>query len=55
MSHSTYNYSIFFDFIESYLASGFLDIHADDPIVQELDKLMEEHDQFLSVINVDQV
>lgn len=55
MSLSSYNYSIFFDFIESYLPNGFADIHADDPIMQELDKLMEEHDQFLSVINVDQV
>jgi len=55
MKISPYNYSIFFDFIESYLPSGFQDIHADDPIMQELEKIMEEHDQFLSVINVDQI
>ena len=47
-----YNYSIFFDFIESYLSSGFLKINPDDPIVQRLEKVMEENDQFFSLANL---
>ena len=43
-----YSYSIFFDFIESYLPSGFLDINLDDPIMQRLEEHMEENDQFFS-------
>jgi len=43
-----YSYSIFFDFIESYLPSGFLDINSDDPIMQRLEEVMEENDQFFS-------
>jgi DNA-binding CsgD family transcriptional regulator len=43
-----YNYSIFFDFIESYLPSGFLNINADDPIMLKIEELMEENDQFFS-------
>lgn len=50
-----YSYSIFFDFIESYLPSGFQEINAEDPIMQQLEKVMKEHDQFLSVIHVDQI
>ena len=30
-----YSYNIYFDFIESYLPSGFLNINADDPIMQQ--------------------
>lgn len=55
MKNSPYNYSIFFDFIESYLPSGFQEINAEDPIMQQLEKVMKEHDQFLSVIHVDQI
>ncbi|MCK7538475.1 MAG: hypothetical protein MZV63_49730 [Marinilabiliales bacterium] len=43
-----YSYSIFFDFIESYLPSGFLKINADDPIMQRLEQVMEENDQFIT-------
>lgn len=43
-----YNYNIYFDFIESYLPSGFTDINPDDPIMQHLDEVMEENDQFFS-------
>jgi len=43
-----YSYSIFFDFIESYLPSGFLNINPDDPIMVKLEELMEENDQFFS-------
>jgi hypothetical protein len=47
-----YSYSIFFDFIESYLPSGFLKINPDDPIMQRLEQVMEENDQFFSLSNL---
>ena len=47
-----YSYSIFFDFIESYLPSGFLKINRDDPIMQRLEQVMEENDQFFSLANL---
>ncbi len=50
-----YNYSIFFDFIESYLPSGFLDINPDDPIIQRLEEVMEENDQFFSASDLSQM
>ena len=50
-----YSYSIFFDFIESYLPTGFLNIHPDDPIMQRLEQLMDEHDQFLTVSDLGQI
>jgi hypothetical protein len=55
MAPSPYNYNIFFDFIESYLPSGFLEIHNEDPIMQQLEGLMEENDQFFSVMHVDRI
>jgi len=50
-----YSYSIFFDFIESYMPSGFLNIKADDPIMQQLNRLLEENDQFITVANLAQI
>lgn len=50
-----YSYSIFFDFIESYLPSGFLDINPDDPIMQSLEEWMEENDQFFSASDLSQM
>ena len=44
------NYSIFFDFIESYLPSGFLNIKAEDPIVQKMEEVMEKNNQYISII-----
>ncbi|MEI6883942.1 MAG: LuxR C-terminal-related transcriptional regulator [Bacteroidota bacterium] len=55
MHNTPYSYSIFFDFIESYLPSGFLDIHADDPIMLKLGNLMEENDQFFTVSDLGQI
>ena len=52
---SPYSYNIFFDFIESYLPTGFLDIKADDPIMLRLEKLMEENDQFFSASDLSEV
>jgi len=50
-----YSYSIFFDFIESYLPKGFLNINAADPIMHKLDLLMEENDQFITVANLAEI
>ncbi len=50
-----YDYSIFFDFIETYLPSGFQGIQEDDPVIQQLVRLMEANDQFLTVMNLDQI
>ena len=52
---SPYSYSIFFDFIESYLPSGFLNINPDDPIMQKLYQVMEENDQFITVSDLGQI
>jgi hypothetical protein len=50
-----YSYSIFFDFIESYMPSGLLNINNDDPIMQQLNRLLEENDQFITVANLAQI
>jgi hypothetical protein len=50
-----YSYSIFFDFIESYLPAGFLGIHPDDPIMLKLEELMEENDQYFQVFDLGQM
>jgi hypothetical protein len=50
-----YNYSIFFDFIESYLPSGFMTINAEDPIMQRLNALMEVNEQFLTVSDLGKI
>jgi hypothetical protein len=49
-----YSYSLFFDFIESYLPSGFSNINPDDPIVLQLNDLMEEYDQFFTMADMSQ-
>jgi hypothetical protein len=55
MTQTPYSYKIFFDFIESYLPSGFGGIRADDPIMQKLGKLMEENEQFITVSDLGQI
>jgi DNA-binding CsgD family transcriptional regulator len=52
---SAYSYSIFFDFIESYLPAGFSNINPDDPIMQRLDQVMYENDQFITVANLAEI
>lgn len=49
------NYNTFFDFIESYLPSGFLNIKANDAIVQKMEEVMEKNNQYLSVIECGEV
>jgi hypothetical protein len=55
MRSRPYSYNIFFDFIDSYLPSGFRNINAEDPIVQRLEELMEAHDQFFLIMDLTQV
>lgn len=55
MRNRSYNYNIFFDFLESYQPSGFQNVNTDDPIVQRLEELMEEHDQFILIMDLTQV
>ena len=52
MLNTPYDYSIYHDFIESYLPSGFLKIGAEDPIMRKLELLMEENDQMLNVMDL---
>ncbi len=52
MLKNPYSYGLFFDFIESYLPTGFLNISPDHAIMQKLEQLMGENDQFFSVRNM---
>lgn len=49
-----YSYSIFFDFIESYLPQNFQHVKAEDPIVEKLEALMAANDQFFLVMDLTQ-
>jgi DNA-binding CsgD family transcriptional regulator len=55
MNKNSYSYSIFFDFIDSYLPTGFLNINHDDPIMLKLGKLLDENDQFITVADLGQI
>lgn len=50
-----YNYNLYFDFIDAYLPSGFLNINANDPIIQELERVMEQNNQFFKVMDLTKV
>jgi hypothetical protein len=50
-----YSYSIFFDFIESYLPSGFLKINPGDPIMLKLEEVMDQNDQYFQVFDLGQM
>ncbi len=55
MLNNPYNYSIYHDFIESYLPSGFHNINSTDPIIRKLESFMEETDQMLIVMDLTQL
>jgi len=55
MKNNPYSYNIFFDFIESYLPTGFLNINPDDPIIRQLEKVLVENDQFITVADLGQI
>jgi DNA-binding CsgD family transcriptional regulator len=50
-----YSYNLFFDFIESYLPSGFLNINPDDPIMLKLNDRMDENEQFITIADLSQI
>ncbi len=50
-----YSYNIFFDFIESYLPSGFMKINPEDPIMLKLEELMDENDQYFQLFDLGQM
>jgi len=52
MPRTPYSYSIFFDFIESYLPTGFINVNPDDPIMLRLEEMMEVNDQYLQVFDL---
>jgi DNA-binding CsgD family transcriptional regulator len=52
MLKKPYSYSLFFDFIESYLPTGFLNISPEHPIMLKLEEVMGENGQFFSVRNM---
>jgi hypothetical protein len=43
------NYSLFFKFIEKYGPKGFTGIDPDDPLIVELEEMMEKNDQFIYI------
>jgi len=55
MIYKPYNYSIYFDFIESYLPTGFQNINPEDPIMLRLEQVMEENDQYFQIADLGQM
>jgi hypothetical protein len=55
MKNNPYSYNIFFDFIESYLPSGFLNINPQDPMMQKLDELLDKNDQFITLSDIGKI
>jgi DNA-binding CsgD family transcriptional regulator len=55
MTLHPYKYSIFFDFIEAYLPSGFLNVNAADAIMQKLEEVTEENNQFFTASDMTQL
>jgi hypothetical protein len=45
-------YNLYLKFIESYSPIGFRDIDQDDPLILELEKMMEDNNQFLLVFDM---
>jgi hypothetical protein len=55
MTSKPYSYSIFFDFIDSYLPSGFQKINAEDPIIYKLEELTTDYGQYFQVFDLGQM
>jgi DNA-binding CsgD family transcriptional regulator len=49
------DYSLFFRFIEAYTPSGFQGIDLNDPLILELEEMMEDHDQFFYIADIIQM
>ncbi len=50
MITNIHNYNLFFKFIETYTPSGFHGIDPDDPLMVELERIMEMNDQLLLLL-----
>ena len=55
MAPKPYSYSIFFDFIDSYLPAGFQKINAEDPIMNKLEELTTAYEQYFQVFDLGQM
>lgn len=42
------DYSLFFNFLETYLPTGFVGIDRDDQIMLDVEQMLEENNQFIS-------
>lgn len=51
----TKNYKLFLKFLKSYKRQGYKDISATDPLMLELERMMEKNDQFLYVADLIQM
>jgi DNA-binding CsgD family transcriptional regulator len=49
------DYSLFFKFLETYTPSGFQGIDRNDPLIIELEEMMEENNQFIYVADIIQM
>jgi DNA-binding CsgD family transcriptional regulator len=49
------NYNLFLRFIITYLPVGFKGIHPDDPLMMELEQMMEKNNQFIYVADIIQM
>jgi hypothetical protein len=49
------NYNLFYKFIECYAPSAFKGIDPNDPLLMELEQMMEQYNQFFSVLDVIQM
>ncbi len=49
------DYSLFFRFIETYTPTGFKGIDLNDPLILELEEMMEANDQFLYIADIIQM
>ena len=55
MITNIHNYNLFFKFIETYTPSGFQGIDPDDPLMVELERIMEMNDEFLYIADAIQM
>jgi DNA-binding CsgD family transcriptional regulator len=55
MTASSHDYSLFLKFIETYTPRGFDGIDPDDPVLEELERIMEMNNQFIYVADAIQM
>jgi DNA-binding CsgD family transcriptional regulator len=55
MNQNSQDYSLFFKFVEKYAPHGFKGVDPDDPLILELEKMMEMNNQFFYVADLIQM